>query len=293
MTPEHPASRITQPRLHVGSALSSFSECLRTHAPELLPGNQLRGSGAFRGDAAGGTDIAPHGTTIVALTYRGGVVIAGDRRATMGNLIASRDVEKVYITDDYTAAGIAGTAGVAVELVRLFAVELEHYEKMEGVSLTFDGKANRLASMVRGNLGAAMQGLAVLPLLVGYDLDAVDPDRAGRIVSFDVVGGRYEERSGYYAVGSGSLFAKSALKKLYVPDSDEATALRTAVESLYDAADDDTATGGPDLTRGIYPTAVTITATGAVEVPDATLSDLARGIVAARTEAHQTREGGR
>lgn len=300
MTPEHPASPLphTQPRLHLGSTLSSFSEYLRAQAPELLPGHALRGGGTLRGDGAGGTDIAPHGTTIVALTYRGGVVIAGDRRATMGNLIASRDIDKVYVTDDYTAAGIAGTAGVAVELVRLFAVELEHYEKMEGVSLTFDGKANRLASMVRGNLGAAMQGLAVLPLLVGYDLDAGDPDRAGRIVSFDVVGGRYEERSGYYAVGSGSLFAKSALKKLYVPDSDEATALRIAVESLYDAADDDTATGGPDLIRGIYPTAVTITAAGAVEVPDATLSELARAIVAERTVAEhdttdRTTEGGR
>ena len=126
----------------------------------------------------GGGDVAPHGTTIVAISYAGGVLLAGDRRATMGNLIASRDVQKVYVTDDYSAAGIAGTAGIAIELVRLFAVELEHYEKIEGVPLTFDGKANRLSSMVRGNLGAAMQGLAVVPLLVGYDLDAVDPSTA-------------------------------------------------------------------------------------------------------------------
>jgi proteasome beta subunit len=229
-------------------------------------------------------DLAPHGTTIVALTYKGGVLLAGDRRATQGNLIASRDVEKVYVTDEYSAAGIAGTAGIAIELVRLFAVELEHYEKIEGVPLTFDGKANRLASMVRGNLGAAMQGLAVVPLLVGYDLDADDEARAGRIVSYDVVGGRYEERAGYHAVGSGSLFAKSALKKIYSPDSDEETALRAAIESLYDAADDDSATGGPDLTRGIYPTAVTITQAGAVVVPDDTTSELARRIVTERTE---------
>ena len=229
-------------------------------------------------------DLAPHGTTIVALTYKGGVLLAGDRRATQGNLIASRDVEKVYVTDEYSAAGIAGTAGIAIELVRLFAVELEHYEKIEGVPLTFDGKANRLASMVRGNLGAAMQGLAVVPLLVGYDLDADDEARAGRIVSYDVVGGRYEERAGYHAVGSGSLFAKSALKKIYSPDSDEETALRAAVESLYDAADDDSATGGPDLTRGIYPTAVTITQAGAVHVSEETTSELARRIVAERTE---------
>lgn len=229
-------------------------------------------------------DLAPHGTTIVALTYKGGVLLAGDRRATQGNLIASRDVEKVYVTDEYSAAGIAGTAGIAIELVRLFAVELEHYEKIEGVQLTFDGKANRLASMVRGNLGAAMQGLAVVPLLVGYDLDADDEARAGRIVSYDVVGGRYEERAGYHAVGSGSLFAKSALKKIYSPDSDEETALRAAIESLYDAADDDSATGGPDLTRGIYPTAVTITEAGAVHVSEETTSELARRIVAERTE---------
>jgi len=229
-------------------------------------------------------DLAPHGTTIVALTYKGGVLLAGDRRATQGNLIASRDVEKVYVTDEYSAAGIAGTAGIAIELVRLFAVELEHYEKIEGVQLTFDGKANRLASMVRGNLGAAMQGLAVVPLLVGYDLDADDEAHAGRIVSYDVVGGRYEERAGYHAVGSGSLFAKSALKKIYSPDSDEETALRAAIESLYDAADDDSATGGPDLTRGIYPTAVTITEAGAVHVSEETTSELARRIVAERTE---------
>jgi len=229
-------------------------------------------------------DLAPHGTTIVALNYKGGVLLAGDRRATQGNLIASRDVEKVYVTDEYSAAGIAGTAGIAIELVRLFAVELEHYEKIEGVQLTFDGKANRLASMVRGNLGAAMQGLAVVPLLVGYDLDADDEAHAGRIVSYDVVGGRYEERAGYHAVGSGSLFAKSALKKIYSPDSDEETALRAAIESLYDAADDDSATGGPDLTRGIYPTAVTITQAGAVHVSEETTSELARRIVAERTE---------
>lgn len=230
-----------------------------------------------------GSDLAPHGTTIVALTYKGGVLIAGDRRATQGNLIASRDVDKVYVTDEYSAAGIAGTAGIAVELVRLFAVELEHYEKIEGVPLTFDGKANRLASMVRGNLGAAMQGLAVVPLLVGFDVDSDDPEGAGRIVSYDVVGGRYEERAGYHAVGSGSLFAKSALKKLYSSGSDEDTALRIAIEALYDAADDDSATGGPDVSRGIYPTAVTISDQGAVEVPQTRASELARAIVRDRT----------
>jgi len=268
-----------QEGLHPASSLSSFTEHLRVHAPELLPENRFAREVGVHGD------VAPHGTTILALTFDGGVVLAGDRRATMGNLIASRDVEKVFVTDAYSAAGIAGTAGLAVEMVRLFAVELEHYEKIEGVSLTFDGKANRLSSMVRGNLGAAMQGLAVVPLLVGFDVDAVEARRAGRIVSYDVVGGRYEERAGYHAVGSGSLFAKSALKKLYRADADEATALRAAVEALYDAADDDSATGGPDTTRGIYPTAVTVTAAGATLVPEETLSELARAVVAARTAA--------
>ncbi|NLE80418.1 MAG: proteasome subunit beta [Rhodococcus sp.] len=287
MTAERPALRAADAGLGdgFGSNLSSFSDYLRSHAPELLPENRtgIRSSSSRGGDGMEGSDLAPHGTTIVALTYKGGVLIAGDRRATQGNLIASRDVDKVYVTDEYSAAGIAGTAGIAVELVRLFAVELEHYEKIEGVPLTFDGKANRLASMVRGNLGAAMQGLAVVPLLVGFDVDSDDPDGAGRIVSYDVVGGRYEERAGYHAVGSGSLFAKSALKKLYSTGSDEDTALRIAIEALYDAADDDSATGGPDVTRGIYPTAVTITDAGAVEVPLTRTSELARAVVSART----------
>ena len=157
----------------------------------------------------------PHGTTIVALKYPGGVLIAGDRRSTQGNMIAGRDVQKVYITDDYTATGIAGTAAIAVEFARLYAVELEHYEKLEGVALTFAGKVNRLAIMVRGNLGAALQGFVALPLLVGYDLDDPDPRAAGRIVSYDAAGGWNIEDEGYQSVGSGSIFAKSSIKKLY------------------------------------------------------------------------------
>ncbi|WP_255649559.1 proteasome subunit beta [Nocardia australiensis] len=256
------------------------------HAPELLPGNNF---GAIDGatGSSGGTaaqDLAPHGTTIVAVSFRGGVLIAGDRRATQGNLLASRDMEKVYITDTYSAAGIAGTAGMAVEMVRLFAVELEYYEKIEGVSLTFDGKANKLSKMVRDNLPAALQGLAVVPVLVGYDEHTTDPDRAGRIISYDVVGGRSEERFGYAAVGSGSMFAKSSLKKLYSKGIDQDRALSIAIESLLDAADDDTATGGPDLVRGIYPTAIVIDEEGAVEVADPRLEEIARAIVAEREE---------
>ena len=159
----------------------------------------------------------------------------------------------MYITDDYTATGIAGTAAIAVEFARLYAVELEHYEKLEGVPLTFAGKVNRLAIMVRGNLAAAMQGLVALPLLVGYDIDAPDPESAGRIVSFDAAGGWNLEEEGYQSVGSGSIFAKSSMKKLYSQVTDADSALRVAVEALYDAADDDSATGGPDLVRGIYP----------------------------------------
>ncbi|AYJ49731.1 proteasome subunit beta [Rhodococcus sp. P1Y] len=270
-----------------GSHHSSFIDHLRDHAPHLLPENRMTPPNSSM------SDVAPHGTTIVAVTFAGGVLLAGDRRATQGNLIANRDMQKVFVTDEYSAAGIAGTAGIAIELVRLFAVELEHYEKIEGVPLTFNGKANKLSSMVRSNLGAAMQGLAAVPLLAGFDVDISDPERAGRIVSYDVVGGRYEERSGYHAVGSGSLFAKSALKKLYAPGLSEDDALRAVVESLFDAADDDSATGGPDITRGIYPTAVTITSVGATEVAEARISEAARGVVAERAAlAAQAQNGG-
>jgi proteasome beta subunit len=269
-----------------GSHHSSFTDHLRDHAPHLLPENRVTPSdGPLSGGSLSGgslSDIAPHGTTIVAVAYAGGVLIAGDRRATQGNLIANRDMQKVFVTDDFSAAGIAGTAGIAIELVRLFAVELEHYEKIEGVPLTFNGKANKLSSMVRSNLGAAMQGLAAVPLLVGFDVDITDPERAGRIVSYDVVGGRYEEQSGYHAVGSGSLFAKSAMKKLYTPGLGEDDALRAVVESLFDAADDDSATGGPDVTRGIYPTAVTITSVGANEVAQSRIADAAHAVIAER-----------
>jgi len=258
--------------------LCSFSDHLRRNSPELLP------SPAPDAGFQGGTgDALPHGTTIVALRYPGGVLIAGDRRSTQGNMIAGRDVQKVYITDDYTATGIAGTAALAVEFARLYAVELEHYEKLEGVPMTFAGKVNRLAIMVRGNLGAALQGFVALPLLVGYDLDDPNQQAAGRIVSFDAAGGWHIEDEGYQAVGSGSLFAKASMKKLYPAVADGDSALKVAVEALYDAADDDSATGGPDLVRGIYPTAVTIEAAGAQEVTEERVAALSRDVIAART----------
>jgi proteasome beta subunit len=261
----------------MSAGTSSFSEFLAGQAPELLP--------ARRASTSSVADQLPHGTTIVAATFKGGVLLAGDRRATSGNLIAQRDIEKVFVTDAYSAVGIAGTAGIATEMVRLYIVELEHYEKIEGVSLSLDGKTNKLATMVRQNLEMAMAGLAVVPLFVGFDTEASDPDRAGRIITYDVSGGRFEENGGYHAVGSGSLFAKSALKKLYDADADADTAVRNAVEALYDAADDDTATGGPDVVRRIFPNVVTITAEqGAVQLPQDQIETVAQQVLNARRE---------
>ncbi|QXV57196.1 proteasome subunit beta [Amycolatopsis sp. TNS106] len=274
---EHTSGKSALPAAYFSSATSSFSDFLRAQAPELLPERRVSAG-------AGGLD-APHGTTIVAVKFAGGVLIAGDRRATSGNLIASRDMEKVHVTDEYSAVGIAGSAGLAIEMVRLYAVELAHYEKIEGVSLSLDGKTNKLAGLVKSNLEMAMAGLAVLPLFVGYDLDAEDAKHAGRIVSYDATGGRYEENAGYHAIGSGSLFAKGSLKKLYDPDADAEAAIRTAVEALYDAADDDTATGGPDLVRRIFPTIVTVTAEqGAVALPLEHTTAVAEAVVAVRAE---------
>ena len=258
--------------------LSSFSDFLRAQAPHLLPSGNPVSAGVP-------TDIAPHGTTIVALKYPGGVVMAGDRRATQGHMIASRDVQKVYITDDYTVTGIAGTAAIAVEFARLYAVELEHYEKLEGVALTFPGKVNRLATMVRGNLGAALQGFIALPLLAGYDVDDPNPEGAGRIVSFDAAGGWNFEEEGYQSVGSGSIFAKSSMKKLYSQVNDADSALRVAIEALYDAADDDSATGGPDLVRGIFPTAVLVGAEGASVVDEQQIAAVCQNIIDSRSRA--------
>nr|WP_199340320.1 proteasome subunit beta [Mycobacteroides chelonae] len=253
---------------------------MRIQAPELLPA-----LGKASGDVI--TNL-PHGTTIVALTYRGGVLIAGDRRATQGNYIANRDIDKVQITDNYSATGIAGTAAIAVEFARLYAVELEHYEKLEGVPLTFNGKANRLSALVRGNLAAAMQGLVAVPLLVGYDIDDPNGETAGRIVSFDVAGGWHVESDGYQAVGSGSVFAKSSIKKLYKSGGDALGALAVAVEALYDAAEDDSATGGPDLVRRVFPTAIRIDSGGAIRVPEADIESIAREVIQKRTEAAES-----
>jgi proteasome beta subunit len=254
--------------------VNSFADFLSMHAPDMLPGRRGLGTGTSPIEA-------PHGTTIVAVTFHGGVVMAGDRRATMGNIIAQRDIEKVFQADEHSCVGIAGTAGLAIELVRLFQVELEHYEKLQGATLSLEGKANRLSMMIRGNLPMAMQGLAVVPLFAGYDLLISDPAKAGRIFSFDVTGGRYEEHS-FHAVGSGSMFARGALKKFFRDDFDQDSAVRACVEALYDAADDDSATGGPDLTRRIFPIVVVCTVEGFQRVADDALAEMVAHVVEAR-----------
>jgi proteasome beta subunit len=234
------------------------------------------------GGAASGSLAAdlPHGTTIVAAACDGGVVMAGDRRATAGNLIMQRDIDKVFRSDEFSAIGFAGVAGVGFELVRLFQVELEHYEKLEGHALSLDGKANRLATMVRGNIGAAMQGLVVVPLFAGYDEDT----GVGRIFSYDVAGGRYEEHR-FHAIGSGSVFARGALKKLYRDNMPAEETVLALMQALYDAADDDSATGGPDVTRRIYPVIATVTADGFERLSDEATGEYARAVIDGRMQA--------
>lgn len=261
----------------MAARIPSFTHFLSSYAPDLLPARHL-------GPLAGGSDVAadvikslPHATTIVAVTTEHGVVMAGDRRATMGNMIAKRDVEKVFRADEYSAIAFAGVGSFGQELVRLYSVELEHYEKMEGRALSLEGKANRLGKMIRDNLMAAMQGLAVIPLFVGYD----EETGVGRIFSYDVAGGPYEEHR-FHSIGSGSIFAKSALKKYYSDDMPVTDAVLACVQALYDAADDDSATGGPDLTRRIFPVIATITDDGFHRLSDAESADYAQQVVDGR-----------
>ncbi|MGZ4582448.1 MAG: proteasome subunit beta [Nocardioidaceae bacterium] len=258
------------PAAFLSTGSSSFADFLAQQAPDLLPARRAMPEG-------GAADLAPHGTTIVAATFEGGVVMAGDRRATMGNVIAQRDIEKVFPADEFSCVGIAGAAGLAVEMTRLFQTELEHYEKIEGTTLSLEGKANRLAALIRSNLGMAMQGLAVVPLFAGYDLAA----RQGRIFSYDLTCGRYEETA-FHSVGSGSVFARGSLKKLYRHDLDRDDVVTAVVQALYDAADDDSATGGPDVARRIFPVVAVITAEGYARMPDADVAAVADTVIAAR-----------
>ncbi len=260
------------PPTYLASGGSSFSDFLAAQAPDLLPSRRVLAPGQAM-------DLAPHGTTIVAATFPGGVVMAGDRRATMGNIIAQRDINKVFPADEFSVVGIAGTAGLAVEMIRLFQTELEHYEKIEGTTLSIDGKANRLAALIRSNLSMAMQGLAVVPLFAGYDL----VHEQGRIFSYDVTGGRYEETA-FHSVGSGSLFARGSLKKLYREDLTAEECITAAVQALYDAADDDSATGGPDLARRIFPVVYVVGATGADRVSDDDVAAIADRVIAGRMQ---------
>jgi proteasome beta subunit len=223
------------------------------------------------------SEVSPHGTTIVAVVYEKGVVMAGDRRATLGNVVAQRDIEKVMPADEHSVVGIAGSAGTAMALVKLFQVELEHYEKIEGEELSVDGKANRLSVLLRGNLEMAMMGLAVVPLFAAWD----SVKGRGRVFSYDVTGGRYEEHD-HYAVGSGSLFARGSLKKLYQPGMSAQVAYRICIEALYDAADDDSATGGPDLMRKIYPVVADVSRKGYRRVSDTELAEVVDAVLAKR-----------
>jgi proteasome beta subunit len=250
----------------------SFLDFLARHVPEALPSRE-----ALAG--TGGIARIPHGTTVIAATYADGVLLAADRRITMGHLISHHQAEKVFPADEFSAIGISGTVGLAVEMVRLFQLELEHYEKVEGVPLSLIGKANRLTSMIRGNLALAMQGLAVIPMFAGYDPAA----GRGRIFSFDITGGHHEEYD-FAATGSGSPFARGALKKLYRADMSESGIVTAVVHALYDAAEEDTATGGPDDARHAYPLITLLTADGLRRLTDDEASAVARTVLDQRHE---------
>ena len=237
---------------------SSFADVLRQSAPHLLPQTEDTRSE----ESPGGLSV-PHGTTVLALRYRDGVIMAGDRQASEGYQVASRRIDKIFKSDDLSGMGIAGAAGPAMEMARLFQTELEHYEKVEGENLSLDGKANKLGQMIRMNLPLAMQGLVVVPIFAGFDERA----GVGRLFKYDVTGGRYEETD-YFAQGSGGKDARDSLKKRFRRDMSKDEAVRVAIEALMDAADEDLGTGGPDLQRGIFPTVRIITRSGFGEVLD-------------------------
>jgi len=244
---------------------SSFFELLEVDHPHLRPGPLQ-----FPADAAALGPV-PHGTTVLALRFADGVVVAGDRLATEGHRVASRDLQKVFATDSHSLIAIAGAAGPAIEMARMLRIELEHYEKIEGEPLELEGKANKLSQMVRANLPAAMQGLVVVPLFAGYDMRR----RLGRLWKYDVTGGRYEETE-YDASGSGGIYARESIKKAWRPALSRDEALRVAVQALTDAADEDRATGGVDLARGIFPLVCLCTAAGVEEVDSATIERIYR-----------------
>jgi proteasome beta subunit len=250
----------------------SFADLVRRERPEALPQ-------AMRADvAASAAAQIPHGTTVLGMKYADGVIVAGDRRATAGYSIADDKMRKVFAADDYSAIAIAGAAGMAVEMVKLFQLELEHYEKLTGDRLSLEGKANRLGQLIRENFPLAMQGLVVVPLFGGYDLRRGE----GRIFHYDATGGRWEEDD-YQSTGSGSQPAKNSLKKRWRRDLDRQAAVRVAVEALLDASEDDVATGGPDPNRKIYPIVLAVTAGGADEVPEAEVEAAVAAVLEGRS----------
>jgi proteasome beta subunit len=226
----------------------------------------------------------PHGTTVLAFKYADGVIVAGDRLATEGMRVASRDVQKVYATDDHSMIAIAGAAGPAIEMARVMRVELEHYEKIEGEGLEIDGKANKLSQMVRANLPAAMQGLVVVPLFAGYDLRR----HQGRMWKYDVTGGRYEETD-FEATGSGGLYARESLKKSHSPTMSKTEALECAVQALTDAADEDRGTGGIDTLRGIFPTVIYCSEPGIEAAAESDIRAAFDNVVARRADGNGDR----
>jgi proteasome beta subunit len=248
--------------LEMVTPAESFTALLRSRG--LAP--SWDGAGTRIGDL-----LSPEGTTVLAFRYADGVVMAGDRRATSGNIIAHRRIQKVFPADAYSAVAVSGTAGVAIEIVRLFQTELEHYEKIEGHRLSVAGKANHLATMIRRQLPMAFQGLVVIPLFCGYD----EVKREGRLYSFDVVGGSYEETD-YAATGSGGRDARLFLRTAFSPDMDRDAAVDLAVAAVVAAAEEDTGTGGPDLRREIYPNVATVSSAGYEEVDDESIAAAAR-----------------
>ncbi|HYE89995.1 MAG TPA: proteasome subunit beta [Terriglobales bacterium] len=262
-----------QPRwVNVFNDLSnaSFVDVLRREQPHLFAEIRLRPE-----------DVAqiPHGTTVLSVSYRDGVIMAGDRQATAGYQVASRRIEKIFKADEYSGVGIAGAAGPAVEMAKLFQTELEHYEKVEGDSLSLEGKANKLGQMIRMNLPLAMQGLAVVPIFAGFDVKS----GVGRLFKYDVTGGKYEEAN-FEAQGSGSKDARDSLKKLWKRDMTRDEALRVVIEALVDASDEDVGTGGPDFVRNIFPTVRTIDRNGFGDVPEAEVRRVCEAVIGERTK---------
>ena len=253
---------------------SSFLDVLRRESPHLIPGHEPPAAAEIPGPI--------HGTTVLSVRFRDGVIMAGDRQATAGYQVASRRIEKIFKSDELSGVGIAGAAGPAMEMAKLFQTELEHYEKVEGENLSLEGKANRLSQMIRMNLPAAMQGLVVVPIFAGFDEKA----GIGRLFKYDITGGRYEETN-FDAQGSGSKDARDSLKKLWKRDMPRDDALRVTLEALIDAADEDVGTGGPDLIRGIFPTVKTITRSGFGEVADDEVRRVCETIAGDRTKAER------